>query len=96
MVKTPHSRRRGPGLHPWSGYQISHATTKQIKKIKLLVVYIGWINNKVLLNSIKYYKQYPVINQMEKKMKKMHKCAQLSHFAVEQKLTQHCKLTILQ
>ena len=33
---------------------------------------------------------------MEKKMKKMHKCAQLSHFAVEQKLTQHCKPTLIQ
>ena len=30
------------------------------------VVYIGWINNKVLLNSTGNYMQYPVINRNRK------------------------------
>ena len=32
--------------------------------------YTGWINNKVLLYSTGNYIQYPVINIMEKNMKK--------------------------
>ena len=43
------------------------------------------------------YTQYPTINTMEKNMKKrMYTCVQLSHFAVEQRLAQHCKSTILE
>ena len=39
-----------------------------VSRCKLL--YIGWINNKVLLYSIGNYIQYPVINQNGKEMKK--------------------------
>ena len=57
--------------------------------------------NTVVLN----YIQYPIINHMEKNMKKM--CVYIyicyiyiyikwNHFAVQQKLTEHCKSTILQ
>ena len=59
-----------------------------ISRCKLL--YIGWINSKVLLYSTGNYVQYPVINHSRKEYKK------LNHFAVLQKLTQHCKSTILQ
>ena len=34
------------------------------------LVYIGWINNKVLLYSTGNYIQYPVINQNRKEYKK--------------------------
>ena len=34
------------------------------------IIYIGWINNKVLLYSIGNYIQYPVMNHNGKKMKK--------------------------
>ena len=34
------------------------------------LVYIGWINNKVLLCNAKNYIQYPVINQNGKKYEK--------------------------
>ena len=34
------------------------------------LVYIGWINNKVLLYSTGNYIQYPMINHMEKNVKK--------------------------
>ena len=39
-----------------------------ISRCKLL--YIEWINNRVLLYSIAKYNQYPVILEMEKNMKK--------------------------
>ena len=62
-----------------------------ISRCKLL--YIGWINKKVLLYSTVNYVQYPVKIIMEKNMKKY---IYLNHFAVHQKITQHCKSTILQ
>ena len=64
-----------------------------ISRCKLL--YIEWINNKVLLCSTGNYIQYPVINHNGKEYKK---CiyVYLNQFAVQQKLTQHCKSTILQ
>ena len=67
-----------------------------ISRCKLL--HIEWINNKVLLYSTGNYIQYPVINHNGNEYKKeciyiyMYNC----HFTVQQKLTQHCKLTILQ
>ena len=72
------------------------------------LLYIEWINNKVLLYGTGNYIQYPVINQMEKNTKK-NVCMyvyidiyththtyKLNHFVVQQKLTRHCKSTILQ
>ena len=56
--------------------------------------YIEWINNKVLLQSTGKYIQHPVINCNGKEYEKEY--VYLNHFAVHQKLTQHCKSTILQ
>ena len=61
-----------------------------ISRCKLL--YLEWINNKVPLYSTGNYIQYPVINHDGKE----YICIYLNHFAVQQKLTQHCKSTILQ
>ena len=74
-----------------------------ISRCKL--VDIGWINNKVLLYSTGYDIQYSVINHNEKECGKdvyvcIYMCVYiyiyLNHFAIQQKLTQHCKSTILQ
>ena len=66
-----------------------------INRCKLL--YREWINNKVLLYSTGSYIQDPVINHNGKEYKKrMYICVKLSHLAVQQKLTQRCKSTILQ
>ena len=59
-----------------------------ISRCKL--VYIGWINNKVLLYSAGNCIQYPVINHDRKQYEKQ------THFAIQKKLTQHCKSPILQ
>ena len=65
-----------------------------ISRCKLL--HIGWIN-KVLLYSSANYIQYTVINHDGKNMKKnIYIYIKQNHFAVYQKLTQHCKSTILQ
>ena len=55
------------------------------------------INNKVLLYSMGNYIQYPVINHNGKEYEKeyVYICITES-LAVHQKLTQHCKSTILQ
>ena len=61
--------------------------------------YIGWINNKVLLYSTGKYIQNPEINHNGKEYRKeyIHICVCVtSHFDVHQRLTQHCKLTMLQ
>ena len=50
-----------------------------------------WINNKVLLNSVENYSQYPVINHNGKEYEKEYMYAFQSHFAIQQKLTQHYK-----
>ena len=66
-----------------------------VSRYKLL--YIEWMDNKVLLYSTGNFSQYPVINHNGKEYKKrMYIYVQLNHFAVQQKLTQHCKSTILQ
>lgn len=38
--------------------------------LRVKLVYIGWINNEVLLYDPGNYSQYPVINHNEKNMKK--------------------------
>ena len=65
-----------------------------ISRCKLL--YIGWINNKVLLYSTGNYSQHPEINHNGKEYKDKCVCSYLIHFAIQQKLTQHCKSNILQ
>ena len=64
-----------------------------IRRCKLL--HVEWINNKVLLYSTQNYIQYPMINHNEKDCSKK-ECIDMYHFAVQQKLTQHCKSTLLQ
>ena len=61
----------------------------EISRYRLL--YIELINNKVLVYSTANYIQYPVINQNGKEYEKEYS---LNHFAVQQKLTQHCKSTM--
>ena len=71
-----------------------------ISRYKLL--HIEWRNSKVLL--LRNYIQYPVINYNGKEYEKEYiclcvcvcVCVYLSHFAIEQKLTWHCRSTILQ
>ena len=68
-----------------------------ISRCKLL--YIEWINNKVLLCSTGNYIQYSVINHNWKgyyKRECIYIYIKLNHFAVQQKLTRHCKSTIFQ
>ena len=65
-----------------------------ISRCKL--VYLGWINNKVLLYSTGNYIRYPVINHNGKEYEKEYMYVKLNHFAVQQKLTQHCKSTVVQ
>ena len=54
-----------------------------------------WINNKVLFYSTGNYIQYSVINHMEKNIKKNVYTSKCNHFAIEKKLAQYCKSTIL-
>ena len=65
-----------------------------ISRCKL--VYIEWINNKVLLYSTGNYIQDPGINHNGKEYEKEYMYMYNNHLAVQQKLTQHCKSTILQ
>ena len=70
-----------------------------ISRCKLL--YIEWIKNKVLLYSTGNYIHYPVVNHNGKECEKnmcMHVCIYIymNHFAEQQKLTQHCKSSIIQ
>ena len=53
------------------------------------VLCVEWINNKVLVYSTGNYIQYP---EKEYVFLYIYK----NHFAVQQKLTQHCKSTIFQ
>ena len=59
------------------------------------LVYMEWIN-KVLLYSTGNYIQYPVINHNEKNIKKNVCVCTTESLCLQQKLTQHCKSTILQ
>ena len=63
-----------------------------ISRCKLL--YVEWINNKVLLYSTRNYIQYPVINHSGKEYEKEYIYVQLNQFAIQQKLIQHCKSII--
>ena len=67
-----------------------------VSRCKLL--HIEWTNSNILLYSTGKYIQYPVINHNKKEYKEeyIYIYVQLNHFAVQQKLTQHCKSTILQ
>ena len=64
------------------------------------LLHLEWIHNKVLLYSTGNYIQYSVTNHNGKECEKEYiiyiYVYNLSHFAVQQKLTQHCKSTILQ
>ena len=55
-----------------------------VSRCKLL--YIGWINNKVLLYSTGNCIQYPVINYNRKEYEKEYMYVQLSQFAAQQNL----------
>ena len=57
---------------------------------------IEWVNNKVLLYSTENYTQYPVMNHNGKEYEKEYICITASLLLSQQKLTQHCKSTILQ
>ena len=54
----------------------------------------GWIN-KVLLHSAGNYIQHPVVSHNGKECEKHCICVSLNHFAVQWKVTQHCKSAIL-
>ena len=55
------------------------------------------MNNKILLYSTGNYIQYLIITYSEKEHeKRIYVYVELNHFAVYQKLTQHCKSTIFQ
>ena len=61
------------------------------------LVYTGWINNKILLYSTMDCLQYPGIRRNGKEYEKG--CLHVlynNHFAVPEKLIQHCKSTIFQ
>ena len=47
------------------------------------VLYIEWVNNKVLLYSTRNHIQYPVINHSRKEYEKEYIYIQLSYFAAE-------------
>ena len=64
-----------------------------VSRCKLL--YMEWINNRVLLYSTENYIQYLVINHNGKKYEKEYIYVKLNHLAVQQKLTEHCISTIL-
>ena len=53
------------------------------------LLYIEWINNKVLLQSTEDYILYPMINHNEKNdfLKRIYMYVQLDDFALQQKLT---------
>ena len=75
-------RRRGPTCCQrwgWGGKYWEFG----ISRCKLL--YIGWVNSKVLLDSTGSYIQYHVINQEWKRIGKRVYLYQLRQFAVQQK-----------
>ena len=62
------------------------------------LLYMEWINNKVLLYSTGKYIQYPIINQNGKEYEEeyIYICTTESLCYMHQKTTQHCKSTKLQ
>ena len=81
-IKKPKENLMGEGGMDWEF---------GISRCKLL--YIGWINKKVLLYSTGDDIQYPVINHNGKEYEKSI-YIKLNHFSVYQRLAQHCKSTI--
>ena len=60
------------------------------------LLYIKWMNNKVLLYSTGNYTQYPIISLHGKEYEKQYIHTHIySKITVQRKLAQHCKLTIL-
>ena len=60
------------------------------------LLYIKWINDKVLLYSTGNYTQYPIISLNGKEYEKEYIYTHIyNKITVQQKLAQHCKLTIL-
>ena len=59
------------------------------------LIYIEWVNNKILMNGIGNYIEIPVINNNGKEYEKEHIYVKLKHCAVSLKLTQQCKSTYL-
>ena len=70
----------------------------RVGRCKLL--HLEWINNEFLLYSIVNYVQFLGMErdgrQYEKKNVYTHTHTHMAHYAVQQRLTQHCKSTILQ
>ena len=60
------------------------------------VIIDKWINNTVLLYSTGNWIQSPVINHNGKEYEKECTYVSLNYFAIQQKLTQHCKPTMPQ
>ena len=69
---------------------------KEPKKKKLKKKKKRMDNNKVWLYSTGNYIQYPVINHNGKEYEKEYIYVKLNHFALQQKLMQYYKSTILQ
>ena len=60
-------------------------------------IYIGWINNKVLLYSMENCIPYPVINHMGNMKNNIHILSHITQsLCYTEKLIQHCKSTLLQ
>ena len=78
----------GQTLYHW-------ATGKPLRVRRCEPLYTDWIN-KVLWYSTENYTQYPGINHNRKQYRKESIYVYSSHFATQQKLTQHCKSTVFQ
>lgn len=63
-----------------------------LKNPKKNLLYVEWINNKVLLYSTRNYSQYPVRSHNGKEYKRECIYVQLSHCAGQQKLTHYKQL----
>ena len=94
-------RKRPPNMFKQLAWNIWECTT-QSNTVSLLGVwrcklfYIRWMNNKILLYSPRNCIQHPVVNHNGKEYEKEYIYIYKTHFAVLQKLTQHCKSTVLQ
>ena len=85
--KTNSSLPRRRGLRKgWSG-------RLRVSRCKLL--YVEGMNNKVLLHSTENYIPCPMINHNGENIKVYVNIYTLMNDSVQQKLTKHCKLTVL-
>ena len=89
--QTHRHRKQTYGYQKGSGGGINQEPEINIHTL----VYIKQITNKDLLCSTGNYIQYLIITYNGKESEK-NTYIKLNHFAVHQKLTQHCKSTILQ